>query len=103
MIRTKLRAKSAKRVAQDRAYKPIHDAAMERDGFRCQAPPDVPHGGSLVVHHIVPVGRDGTLRNDIDNLVLICATAHAWVHDHPFLATRLGLLKSSHPAPLEPQ
>ena len=92
-----LAKKSAKRVIEDRELETVKAFVRDRD-FTCQAHKrrtGVPHGGTLVVHHLVPVGRDGTLRNDPENCLLICALSHAWIHDHPKEAEALGLLKSA--------
>jgi hypothetical protein len=106
MKRTPLRAKSAKRERQDREFAKIRVFVMERDGG-CQLARRSAHSiwqagdwrhrceGPLDPHHVVPVARDVTLRLDMNNLVVLCRSAHSWVHAHPAEATELGLLKSA--------
>jgi 5-methylcytosine-specific restriction endonuclease McrA len=112
-----MRAKSLKRAREDKAWPEIRAAVMERDGgcqltvrhlamgmdlrkvHRCEGPLDP--------HHIVPVARDVRLRLEPDNLVVLCRSAHDWVHTHEEPAKALGLLKSAPlpalPVPEEPK
>ena len=108
-----MRQRSVKREKQDREYRPIHDAVIERDGgcvaggsvmWKPVAPemwpwwPEVRCGGSLIVHHVISRARDKTLALEPSNLVCLCERHHQAVHENPLLATERGLLAS---APLE--
>ena len=97
-----LKQRSDKRVKEDREYKPIHDAVLQRDGMCCQFPTnwDPWHSRDLVVHHIVSRARDKTLALEPSNLITLCDRHHRAVHDHPLEAEAIGLLKS---APVSPQ
>ena len=90
-----MRLVSPKKAKSLREYKPIHDAALERDDFTCQAPAIWPHGGRLVVHHVVLRSRDGELSNDLDNLKTLCSKSHEYAHLHPVEATMAGLMASA--------
>lgn len=95
-----MRAVSLKRQRQDRLYKPIHDAVIERDG-RCMAP--ISWGvcsGGWDVHHIVSRARAPLLALDPSNLTTLCRRHHRVTHEQPALATESGLLGS---APLGPK
>ena len=54
----------------------IREQILERDGDSCRN-----CGGStnLVVHHIVPIGANGT--NRFPNLVTLCRTCHRYAHN----------------------
>jgi 5-methylcytosine-specific restriction endonuclease McrA len=107
--RTRLRPVSDKRRAQNAAYKPIHDAVIERD-VNCQAGqwgnnfvcfwPEVRCGGTLVVHHVISRARAPELALDPSNLITLCWAHHTAVHANVALATERGLLLS---APLGPK
>jgi 5-methylcytosine-specific restriction endonuclease McrA len=90
-----VRAVSKAKAKELREYAPIRNAALERDEFTCQAPADWPHGGGIVVHHVVLRSRDGELSNDIDNLKTVCSKSHEYAHLHPAEATRVGLMRSA--------
>lgn len=96
-----LAKRSAKRTQLDHEFASVRAFVMERDGG-CQL--GIPHQCNSIIdpHHVVPVGRDSTLRLEPTNLVALCRVAHDWVHDHPAEATKLGLLKSSALSP-DPQ
>lgn len=115
MNRTRIKPKSAKRIAQDREYKPIHDAVIERDIY-CVAGawipgrwenerwPEVRCGGTLVVHHVISRARAPELALDPSNLITLCWDHHTAVHANVALATERGLLKSAPVgAPLGPK
>lgn len=95
-----MRAVSLKRQKQDRLYKPIHDAVIERDLWSCQAFgwTEVSCRLPLVVHHVISRARDKTLALEPSNLVTLCWDHHVAVHANVALATERGLLSS---APLE--
>jgi 5-methylcytosine-specific restriction endonuclease McrA len=94
-----MRAVSLKRQKQNREFKPIHDAVIERDGgCRFEEFSIGWHlclGTHLHVHHIVSRARAPELALEPSNLVTLCLLAHDWVHAHPAEATRVGLLKSA--------
>ena len=43
------------------------------------------------LHHILPRSRGG--KNEIDNLIPVCAMCHMWIHAHPAEAKKHGLLR----------
>jgi 5-methylcytosine-specific restriction endonuclease McrA len=100
-----IRAKSEKRVKEDRAWAKLRLEVLFRDGH-CAFILDTTHGpcgGPLDVHHIVTRARDRKLALDADNLKVVCRVHHDWVHAHPAEATELGLLASSPVFPNPPQ
>ncbi len=52
-----------------------------------------PHEGSDT-HHVWPEDRDSN-RHDLDRLLWLCRNSHRWAHDHPAIASQLGLLRPS--------
>ena len=68
-------------------------AVIELARGRCQAQDLWRHdcAGQLEVHHLLRRSQGGT--DDLDNLLVVCAHAHRWAHDHPAEAVRLGLLR----------
>lgn len=99
MIRTRLRAKSAKRVKQDREYAKVRGAALQRDNFECQAAGiwmEHPHClGRPEVHHVVSRARAPELACELTNLKTLCSIHHQFAHLYPAEATELGLLRSA--------
>ena len=104
MRKSPLRPVSAKRQRENVEFAKVREAAFERDDHLCQlavrlnrADLSVKHEcrGALHPHHIVPVGRDMTLRLELANIATVCAWGHDWIHSHPVPATLLGLLKSA--------
>jgi 5-methylcytosine-specific restriction endonuclease McrA len=94
--RTALKPKSAKRIAEDKAFGPIRKAVFERDQ-RCMAPIDWGRcEGVWDAHHVVSRARDRTLAHDMENLRTLCRSHHQYVHDNPTEATFAGLLRSAH-------
>lgn len=93
----RLKPRSDKRVQQDAAYKPIHDAVIERDGG-CVVGidwPETPCFGSIVVHHIISRARAPLLALDPDNLLATCVQHHLAIHVYPELATDRGFMASA--------
>jgi len=86
-----LRTRSAKRKPADDQWRAVRDRVLRRAGYRCAL-----HRrqcwGPVDVHHIRPVGRGGPRLNEA-NLAVLCRMHHGWVHDHPYEATELGLLR----------
>jgi hypothetical protein len=85
---------SARRRAEIPERTAVVLAALERDRYRCQAPPLVPEircAGPLDPHEIIPrsAWHAGYLR--LDNVMILCRAHHDWVGDHPDLAHRAGL------------
>ena len=101
----RLRPRSKKREQIAKDFAPIREAAFERDGHACQFPwrigrDCVPCYGQLHPHHIVPTGRDSTLRLVLSNIVSLCDRHHAEVHGHPLESAAVGLLLSVPPGGL---
>ena len=97
MKRTAIKPKSAKRIAQDKLYAPIHDAVIERDGG-CVVGidwPEVECFGRIVVHHVISRARAPLLALDPDNLVSSCVAHHAAIHLDPELATERAFMASA--------
>lgn len=91
-----MRRVSLKRAQEDRAYKPIHDAVIERDG-RCMAS-YIGWGaceGGWDVHHIVSRARAPLLALEPSNLTTLCRRHHRMTHDNPHSATERGLIRSA--------
>ncbi len=65
---------SRSRVDRD-AYRDLHKAVLERDGWRCQV---CGTRCRLEVHHIQLRSRGG--RDCEDNLITLCSDCHARVH-----------------------
>ena len=57
------------------AYRRLHQAILERDGWRCQAWSSL---FGLEVHHIVRRGRSGD--DSEDNLITLCSVCHRVIH-----------------------
>ena len=90
--RTALRQVSAKKAARNETWATIRADVLARDmGCRGQAILDVRCGGPVDVHHIRRRGQGGT--DELDNLIALCRSCHAWVHDHPDRARAIGLLR----------
>jgi hypothetical protein len=73
------------------------EETMHRDDWACQAH-RMGHehhcGGKLEVNHIRNRGMGGSSDpavHDLDNLQVLCSTAHLWVTEHPVEAKKLGL------------
>lgn len=92
--RTRLRPRSPKRAAQAAEFQPLMVACYRRDGWECQlrhAVAECECWGPLHPHHILPRSRGG--KDELDNLVTLCAAHHQWTHLNPADAKRLGLLR----------
>lgn len=103
--RTRLRPRSKARAVRAAEFAPVIEQAKRRD-LGCKfgsavalaaaeggAPTDRPGDcwGPLHPHHILPRSRGGG--DVLDNLVVLCAGHHQWVHEHPRIAKALGLLR----------
>lgn len=51
-------------------------------------------GAAAHAHEILPRGRGGSI-TDPRNVIGLCAVCHRWAHEHPTIATALGLLARS--------
>ena len=65
------------RKTPGREWGRIRRQALDRDGWRCQAP-DCGRAGALEVHHVLELAEGGT--NDIGNLRTMCRTCHIDAH-----------------------
>ena len=93
--RTPLKGHSWRRRATlaDALWRDARDAALERDQWDCQAPARGLEGECefpLDVHHLKRRSQGGT--HELSNLLCLCRTHHRYVHAHPAVAYRLGLL-----------
>jgi 5-methylcytosine-specific restriction endonuclease McrA len=66
--------KSKNRMDRD-AYRDLHKAVLERDGWRCQI---CGARTGLEVHHIRFRSRQGS--DDEQNLITVCSRCHRQVH-----------------------
>lgn len=85
---------SAKRAAQAEARRDLVMRVHARDRT-CRAAPLLPGmacGGPLDVHELIQrsLWAGGYLVDE--NCILLCRTAHAWLHANPLLAQSMGLL-----------
>lgn len=64
---------------------------MWRAGGACQAARPGCAGRGHQAHHLLP--RSGGGADHLDNLAWLCEPCHTWVHAHPGIAYRLGLLR----------
>lgn len=90
-----LKARSDKRVAEDREFDALRKRCFERDG-RCMAP--INWGlceGRWHAHHVVSRARDKTLALVLSNLTTLCSRHHQFAHDHPIEANDCGLIRSA--------
>ena len=92
--RTPLRPRSNKKQAKALEFQPLMVACYRRDGWECQLRHTLAEcecWGPLHPHHILPRGRGG--RDELANLVTLCAAHHQWVHLNPTDARAMGFLR----------
>lgn len=62
----------------------------QRSGSRCERC----SGPGEHIHHLAPKGMGGSRHLDtLENLTLVCAKCHLWIHAHPADAYRDGWLR----------
>lgn len=90
----RLPRRSTKRERQQEAWEEVRLARLDIDGWSCQAvgAPGMPREcwGGLHVHHVKRRSQGG--KDELRNLVSLCALHHGWVHEHVAEARRLGFL-----------
>lgn len=71
----------------------LREQCFDRDDWTCRAriSPDCTPGRNLHPHHVLPRGRGG--RDELSNLVTLCAACHARAHAAPADARRAGWLR----------
>ena len=94
--RTPLRATGAKAERERPALDAFRAELRRRSSGRCEVvtpgcPTTGPHAGAHA-HHVWPEDRDAGHHDPARGLFL-CADAHAWTHEHPAAAARLGTLR----------
>lgn len=93
---TRLAQVSEKRQGRSEEYRQAKEAVWNRDRGQCQAQfvwPEVECWGKKDPHHRAPVGLYPELREDPDNLLVLCRAHHMACHnDDPIRARELGLL-----------
>lgn len=92
--RSRLRPVGRRGSQRSSAWKKVI-ATLKKRTSRCEAC-DVHHlpdcGGRYEqTHHILPRSAGG--HDSIDNALPVSAVHHRWIHEHPDLAYKLGLLK----------
>ena len=86
---------SKRRRARDASYPSSRTAIYERAEGMCEARCTTSCAGDgHQVHHVA--GRGGPDPHRLDNLKLVCAACHEWVHQHPEAARRQGLMATRH-------
>lgn len=96
VIRSRLRRVSAKRARQRIDRQAVCELVRERDRTcRAEHLVEVPCGGPLDVHELVPRSAWPAGYLVVENCILLCRQSHSFCHDNPRLARELGLLKSS--------
>lgn len=87
--------KKAKRGGRGSIPPAVRRAVRERDrGCVAARFPGLAHiscVGGTQCHHLWRKSQGGP--NTVDNLKLLCAAHHLWVHEHPSAARRLDLLR----------
>jgi hypothetical protein len=72
----------------------VRPVLRARSGGRCEAQLSGCLGTPTVPHHRKRRSQGG--KNNLANLIDICAPCHAWVHNHPAEAMEHGLLLPRH-------
>lgn len=96
IVRKGISAMSDKRRAEQQQYARAKQLAWNRDKGQCQAAEvwgDVSCAGRLDPHHIRAKSTCPELRNDPDNLIVLCRMHHDETHRNPLRARALGLIK----------
>ena len=94
----RLNPSSAKRRAQETAYRIARLVVWERDGGRCQAQvgwrwPDIQCAGPIDPHHVWRQSQHPERRCDPQVMMLLCRAHHDAVHANPDRARQAGFLK----------
>lgn len=94
MKRSPLRQVSRKRRARQVKYRQVWRAVMERAGWKCECvdldTEERCPNWQVQAHHILPRSRGG--KDTVENLLVVCARHHLWIHAHPRLASERGWL-----------
>lgn len=92
--RSHLRRVSAKQRLREAEWRQAREAALKRDGYWPTCPALGIHDGDceggIEVHHRLPRSAGGT--HDLDNLLVLCAKGHRFVHTHPEMSYARGWL-----------
>lgn len=90
---------SLKQARKNRARKPVRDAYLAEHPD-CEAwntfpghLADMCGNRSTEVHEPLTRARGGAIDDPL-NMKALCAKHHRWVHEHPELATEMGLLRT---------
>lgn len=94
----RLKQRSAKARAQDRAREECRQQVFARSGGLCEVCPVVDPGApahrASEVHEVLMRSQGGSII-DPDNCLATCRRGHRLVHDYPARAYDLGLLRRS--------
>jgi hypothetical protein len=96
--RSRLPAKSERRLREDPERERLRQLVRERDGWRCQGAdkmPDVACQGPLDVDAICPEGVMPGAHLTASNLHVLCRAHHDWKHAHAVEAAAVGLRRWS--------
>jgi hypothetical protein len=91
--RTRLAARSVRKLAAAGEEARVRSAVFVRDGHRCQFPPVTgapPCFGPLTFHHLRKASAGGAYSEA--NGLTLCAFHNGWVEDNPTDAFLLGLV-----------
>lgn len=99
MKRSPISSVSAKRAARQAAYREARNAVERRSNGVCEARAYFGCVGTGEhAHHVQRRSQGGS--DDPGNLLWVCFACHGWIHDHPLLATKAGLLWSVREEPV---
>jgi hypothetical protein len=88
--KSRIRPKSAKQAAKDRAGAKVKRAVMESGDGACEARiENVCRGRAVDPHHKVKRSAGG--KDEASNLMRTCRWCHIWIENHPKLAAQRGL------------
>jgi 5-methylcytosine-specific restriction endonuclease McrA len=87
-----MRLIAASRRKRDAVYQHSRRAIYERAQGMCEARCNVKcEISGWQVHHIA--GREGSDPHRLENLLLVCASCHRFIHDQPAIAYRRGWMR----------
>lgn len=70
----------ANAIRQEKITKELRKLIYDRDDYTCQL--CFKRGGSLTLHHVVPIWQDISLIDNVENLKTLCKTCHEKLNGH---------------------